>query len=527
MTRIRFALFFLLLWPAAPAAAADADAGALAAKCHELFALTDFDTAVQPGVIVAATDDVPAHCSVKGVIDRSIRFQVSLPIDGWQGRFMYHAPGGLAGVLGDTTSLLADGFAMATTDTGHEGENDPAFVRDDKAFLNFAFRANHLATIVAKGIIAAFYGKEAEHAYLWGCSNGGRAALVEALRYPEDYDGIIAGAPALGWGEEMLPWGLAAARRQAEHPLTLESLELLNAASDAACDLLDGVEDDVIGDPRQCTVEKLNLEGLLCEQGQSSGCLTAGQIETARFTYNGVVDESGQVLSPGVYPGAEAAGDWKLWVVGEPAFMPQAANELMGGIIADVLHDQPGFQLDQFDVVGDRQTLFRATIAVDVPPPDFTNYRQRGGKLILYNGWQDMPCRADALTDYWAQAARMNGEEALNDFARLYMVPGMLHCTAGPGAWAADYVQAIVDWVEEEQAPGALVGQHPGIVDWFEAMAASAGATVGWNDAVRKAGAAKGGGEGITRPICPYPQYAKYNGTGNPDIAESFACVQD
>lgn len=525
MTNVRSVLLIILVWLVQPAGA---ESGSLAAKCQHLFRLSDFDTAMQPGVLVEAADAIPAHCTVKGVIDRSIRFQVSMPLAGWQGRLMYHAPGGLAGVLGDTTSLLADGFAMATTDTGHEGANNATFVQDDKAFLNFAFRANHLTTRVAKDIIAAFYGREVEHSYLWGCSNGGRGALVEALRYPEDYDGIIAGAPALGWGEEMLPWGLAAARRQAEHSLTLESLELLNAASNRACDLLDGVADDVIGDPRQCTVEVLNLEGLLCQQGPSSGCLTAGQIETARLVYEGINDESGQVLSPGVYPGAEAAGDWRLWMVGEPSFLPQTANELMGSIIADVLHDQPGFQLDQFDVVADRQALFRATIAVDVPAPDFSAFRRRGAKLIIYNGWQDVPCRAAAMTDYWEEAERMNGgADALAEFARLYMVPGMLHCVGGPGAWATDYVQAIVDWVEGDEAPGALVGVQPGIVDWFEAMAASATATVNWYDAVLQAGAAKGFTAGISRPICPHPQYAKYDGTGDTDRADSFACVQD
>ena len=296
---------------------------------------------------------------------------------------------------------------------------------------------------------------------------------------------------------------------------------------DKACDLLDGVEDGVIGDPRQCTVEMLNLEGLLCEPGQSSGCLTAGQIETARFVYTGIVDESGRVLSPGVYPGAEAAGDWRFWVTGEPTSLRQPTNELMGSIIADVLHDKPGFELDQFDVVKDRQDLARAAIAADVPPPDFSGFRARGGKLVIYNGWQDMPCRAAAMTDYWAEAERMaGGAEALAEFARLYMVPGMLHCVGGPGAWAVDYLQAIVDWVEADEAPGTLVGEHPGIVDWFEAMAAATSATVDWNSAVRKAGAAKGAAKGISRPICPYPQYAKYRGSGNTDSAESFVCVE-
>ena len=166
-------------------------------RCAALYLLSDADHAVESGMLVPASGDTPAHCRVRGTIDATIRFEVRMPAEGWTGRFMFHAPGGLAGVIGDTSSLLGDGFAMATTDTGHEPANDPSFYRDDHAKLNFAFRANHLTTLLAKRIIAEFYGEPVRHAYLWGCSNGGRAALVEALRYPDDYDGIIAGAPAI------------------------------------------------------------------------------------------------------------------------------------------------------------------------------------------------------------------------------------------------------------------------------------------------------------------------------------------
>ncbi len=211
---------------------------------------------------------------------------------------MFHAPGGLAGVVGDTSSLLDDGFAMATTDTGHEPENDPSFYRNDHAQLDFGFRANHLTTVLAKRIIQEFYGRPVENAYLWGCSNGGRAALMEALRFPDDYDGIIAGAPAVDYGFGLLTFALETSRHQRRHALTAASVALVDANTKRACDMLDGVADGIVGDPRKCTVELLDLEALKCRAGPAADCLTAGQTETARFICTGITDEPRVAAAP-------------------------------------------------------------------------------------------------------------------------------------------------------------------------------------------------------------------------------------
>ena len=255
-----------------------AEFGSLDERCAALYLLSDADHAVAPGLLLGASGDAPAHCRVGGTIDRTIRFEVRMPTEGWTGRFMFHAPGGLAGAIGDTSSLLDDGFAMATTDTGHESSDDPSFFRDDHAKLNYAFRANHLTSKLAKRIIDAFYGRPVEYAYLWGCSNGGRAALLEALRYRDDYDGIIAGSPAIDYGYGLLPWALEANRHQKRGPLTLQSVALLEANTISACDLIDGVADGVIGDPRKCTVELLELDALACVGEASPDCRTPGQI---------------------------------------------------------------------------------------------------------------------------------------------------------------------------------------------------------------------------------------------------------
>lgn len=504
------------------AIAAESPAG----RCADLYELSDADHAVEAGVLVPASDAAPAHCRVRGTIDGTIRFEVRMPAQGWTGRFMFHAPGGLAGVIGDTSSLLDDGFAMATTDTGHDSDNDPSFYRDDHAKLNFAFRANHLTTVRAKRIVAAFYGEPAQHAYLWGCSNGGRAALVEALRYPDDYDGIIAGAPAVDYGHGLLAWALETSRHQKRGPLTAESVALLDANTRRACDLLDGVADGVVGDPRKCTVEQLDLNALECQGDPSDACLTAGQIETAGYIYTGITDEAGAVVVPGVYPGAELGGDFDLWVTGPVPFLEGTASDVTVDVIKAVMHRKPDFDIASFDPVKDLHELKDVMASVDVPAPDFGAFHDSGGKLIIYNGWHDQPCRAKALEAFLAGAEALNGD-ALNEYLRTYMVPGMVHCAGGPGAWAADYIGAIVDWVENDVAPDRIEAEHPGNFTFMESQVAIAGRTVSWSEAILEAGEALEDRKRFSRPLCPYPAYAQYKGSGDVDDAENYACVED
>ena len=497
-----------------------------AARCDALYSLSDLDNAVEAGVLVPASDGAPAHCRVRGTIDATIRFEVRMPAEGWAGRLLFHAPGGLAGVIGDTSSLLDEGFAAATTDTGHESPNDPSFYRDDHAKLNFAFRANHLATVMAKRVVAAFYGEPARYAYLWGCSNGGRAALVEALRYPDDYDGIIAGAPALEYSE-LLAWAYETSRHQSRGPLDADSVALLAANTTRACDLLDGVADGVVGDPRKCTVERLALDALECTNGPAPDCLTAGQIETARYVYTGITDEAGGTVVPGVYPGGELGGDFELWVTGPVAFLEGTASDTTVDVIEAVMHRDPAFDIAAFDPVADLPRLREVMRSVEVPAPDFRAFRESGGKLIMYNGWHDQPCRAKTLERFLAKAEELNGTDALAEFARTYMVPGMVHCAGGPGAWAADYIQAMVDWVESDSAPERLMAEHPGDFTFMEAQAAIAGRTLSWAESLLEAGETQPDRKRFSRPLCPYPQYAQYKGSGDAAEASSFDCVED
>ena len=345
--------------------AAGAQASELERQCHNLVRLTDVSHAIEPGIPVAASEELPAHCKVRGVVNRAIRFEVRLPMAGWNGRLMFTAVGGAAGVIGDTTSLLADGFAMASTDTGHEISEGFEFYRQPEASIDYAYRGVHLATLASKRIISHFYGRDIDHAYLTGCSNGGRAALLEALRFPDDYDGIIAGAPAFRF-QEFASWMIAMHRLQSAHPLTDESLLLLDNASREACDGIDGVEDGVIDDPRLCTADVFDLDALACADGQTEGCLTQGQIATARGHYQDLTNAAGEVVSPGVPPGAEAAGDWAFWMQANEQFGEESPIGSMDDLLALLMRYEPDFSTSK--------TTTRQTTGIKSPksPPPST-----------------------------------------------------------------------------------------------------------------------------------------------------------
>ena len=491
----------LLCAAAATAAAPDAN------SCRALYRLTDVHHAIEPGISVAATDELPAHCRVRGVINRAIRFEVTLPEE-WSGRLMFEAVGGLAGVIGDTTSLLARGFAQASTDTGHELAEGNTFMKQPEALLDYAYRGVHLATVASKRVIARYYGRDVEHSYLKGCSNGGRAAMLEAARFPDDYDGIIAGAPAFRH-QEYLPWMVAVGRKQAAHPLDRAALQVLDDASRTACDALDGLEDGVINDPRSCTVD---VDALACAEGESEGCLSAGQAETARFIYADMTDADGNVLSPGVPPGAEAAGDWGGWIL--PNETLGGGATIVGDLVPEVLtflmrHD-PTFELETFDPVADQDRLTDPLTPMDLRTADLSEFRDRSGKLLIYQGWNDFPLRPQRAIAYLESvAAAMGGAEATADFFRMFMIPGMVHCAGGPGAWQADYTDPIVKWREEGEAPERIVATHPGAVamDHLDAEAVT------------------GQDRSFTRPLCAYPKLAQYDGGSDPDDESSFRCA--
>ena len=474
--------------------------------CHDLYRMTDSTWAVEPGFLVGADASNPQHCRLRGVVNRAIRVEIRMPTQNWNGRIMFSTVGGGAGSIGDTTSLLSRGFAMASTDTGHEGQT-MEFMSQPEATIDYAYRGVHLATLFTKAIVQQYYDKSIEYSYLNGCSNGGRAALMEAIRFPTDYDGIIAGAPAFQFAE-FASWMIGGARQQEKHPLTRDAITVLDQNSRQACDSLDGVVDSVINDPRLCTEERLELDKLVCRAGQTGNCLTPGQVETARYMYADQFDASGQLVSPGVLPGAEAAGDWEFWMLKNRLLGSESLIGGMANTLALLMRHEPGFDVTNFDPNNDRPQLAPAMAVTDVQTADLTDFAANGGKLIMYQGWNDYPLRPQRAISYLEQAEEHHGGPAkTGEFFRLFMVPGMVHCVAGPGAWVADYVEPLVNWRETGEAPDRIEGKTG--MKRFSLDPSEQPATTD---------------DDFTRPLCPYPALAQYNGRGDQRQSENFTC---
>ncbi len=475
-------------------------------QCQTMYRMTDLSWAVEPGYVVPADAQLPEHCRLRAVVNRAIRVEVRMPTQDWNGRIMFSTVGGGAGSIGDVTSLLARGFAMASTDTGHEGQSMD-FLSQPEATIDYAYRGVHLATVFAKAAVRQYYGQPATYSYLNGCSNGGRAALMEAIRFPSDYDGIIAGAPAFRF-EEFASWMIGGAAAQAKDPLTRASMEILDNNSRRACDALDGVSDGVINDPRLCTQRLLNLDGLTCASGQTEGCLTPGQVETARYMYSDQRDRDGNVVSPGVLPGAEGAGDWAFWMLTNRILGSESLIGGMADTLSMLMRHESDFDIETFDPNNDRAQLAPAMAVTDVQTADLRAFEARGGKLIMYQGWNDYPLRPQRAIAYLEEAASHHGgREKTAEFFRLFMVPGMVHCAAGPGAWVTDYVDPLVKWREQGEAP-----------DRIEAM-------TGMREfSLERSQPHVPSDDDFTRPLCAYPELAQYTGRGDDRRSENYVC---
>ncbi len=471
----------------------------IADPCFDMYKQTNFERAVEPGLVIGATKDVPEHCVVRGVVNRSIRFELRMPTATWNGRFLMMGTGGSSGYIAPTDTELARGFAVSSTDTGHDG-NDPSYAAQPEAAIDYAFRAVHLIALTSKELIQSFYRDDIKYSYYQGCSNGGRQGMIEATRFPDDFDGIVAGAPAFQIAKEFFLWTTAVYRAQRANPLEKEQLVLLGNASRTACDELDGVQDGVINDPRKCTLDRFDPADLMCTTNQNSKtCLSKGQLETVRTHYRGVVDSDGNVLSPGLLPGAEGAGDWAMYGL-SGGVIPTTGEKLTTSIVelASVGHlrywvyNDPTYDPDEFDIFDNRDDLERSSAILDVNTADLKAFREAGSKILMYQGWNDYLLRPQRAVKYREEVVAANGgEHSTDDFFRLYMVPGMMHCSRGPGAWEIDYLGPLVDWVEKGDAPEYLLGSQP--------------------DA------------GFTRRHCAYPKLAVYRG-GDNSKAASFTC---
>jgi len=514
------------------AAAAQAAMGQLAARCEGLASVKLDGAHVTSATLEAAgtaiadvklADDqvqrLKAFCRVKVTDmpsgDSDIKTEVWLPATGWNGRFRGQGNGGFAGLIAyrEMAAAVSEGYATAGTDTGHVGGESGFALGHPEKVKDFGWRAVHDMTVQAKALAAAFYGKRPEHSYFTACSDGGREALMEAERFPADYDGILAGAPAYNWT------ALVSATAQDDKTLMASAaaylparkLPAISAAVLAACDAQDGLKDGVLSDPRTCRFDPATLA---CKGEDSDSCLMPGQVATLKSLYAAKVDAQGKLVFPGYLPGAESArGSWGTWVVGKAQGDPTLMMFFGLGYFRDFVFERKDWSLAAFDFDKDERLATEKTgQELNATDTNLKAFAARGGRLVMYHGWNDPAIPALSSVEYYNGVVGAMGQAATDAMLRLYMVSGMLHCGGGPGATVIgqdgagprgdagnDVFTALETWVEKGMAPATLTA-----VKYVDDVAAK--------------------GVEMARPVCAYPETERYV-KGDPTTATSFACV--
>jgi carboxylesterase type B len=506
---------------AAPAAETDCDR--LAATRLDNGTIKATHKVAPPDTIDIGLRGVPplpvqaAYCRVEATLHAaddgsSIRAEVWLPPkDVWNGRFI---GAGNAGYGGDFTSgylfmggAVARGYAAASNDTGHVGASmgetsdaGAAWALDaPHKLLDYGHRANHATAVAAKRIIAAYYGDGPKRSYFQGCSNGGREALQVAHRYPDDYDGIIAGAPANPWTRMIggFAWN-ATAVAATPGGLPDAKLALITDTVNAQCDALDGVEDGVLENPLQCRFDPASLR---CDGDDAPDCLTAAQVDLVKKIYQGPVGKDGKPLYPGFPPGQEAT-QWSEWITGPASKQAFFSTEYFRYIV----FGKPEWELDQLDFAKDVALGQRVAGPILDAGPDLGAFMRRGGKLILWHGWADAAISPLGTIEYHGEVRSKVGAKLANASMRMYLVPGMAHCLGGPGPNDFDLMPKLEAWVERGEPPKEIIASKYAI-EYARILGIPPGEPL------------------RTRPLCPYPQVAKWNGEGSTDEAENFSCA--
>jgi feruloyl esterase len=443
--------------------------------------------------------DLPHFCRVQATLkptsDSDIKIEVWLPImkqeeaAGWNGKFQAVGNGGWSGAINYSAMAQAirRGYATSSTDTGHAGGSGAFVLGHPEKLIDFAWRSEHEMTIAAKALIAAFYGTPARKSYWVGCSAGGRQGLKEAQKFPDDFDGIVAGAPANDWtGRAANSMRVGnAVRKDANSYIPPEKYRLIHDAVLQACDAIDGVKDGLIANPIRCRFDPGVLE---CKDPTATACLTKPQVTAARAIYETKLTKTDREIR-GLEPGSELG--WGTWAGPNPFGI--GLDHFRYVVFKSPNWDEKTFNFDQDILKADE--IDNDTInALD---PDLQPFFNRGGKLIHYHGWNDPQIAPGASVDYYTRVlSALGGHEKVDPSYRLFMAPGMAHCGGGEGPNTFDMVTALEQWVEKGAAPTRIIATHltnTGRID-------------------------------RTRPLCPYPQVARYTGSGSTDDAASFAC---
>src|SRR5437867_9577372 len=429
--------------------------------------------------------NIPAHCRVQMVLkptsDSLINMELWLPTQNWNGKFMGVGNGGFAGSIQGLTNEMPQalrlGYATAGTDTGHQEAGGNWAIGHPEKLIDFAYRSTHEMTLKAKQIVKAFYDANAKYSYFKGCSTGGRMAVMEAQRYPYDYDGIIAGSLA---NRHIHMWtaGVARSIELSRHPegnLTAEKAALVNQMVTNSCDTL---KEGFLNNPRQC---KVDFAKLLCAAGKDDNtCLTAPQLKTVGTYYGGVKNSKGELIFSGQ-------------ALGNAIGAQRGTNQSPGGTfdLVRIAYNDPNYDWQKFDLDKDLPIVDKAESYVDAVNPDLSKFKSRGGKLLLTHGWADTGITPETTTWYYDSVLDKMGKNQSN-WMRLFMVPGMGHCGGGPGVNTFDSIGTLEKWVEKSIAPDQMTGV---------------------------------GAQGLSRPLCPYPQYAEYKGTGDLKDGANWACT--
>jgi feruloyl esterase len=482
--------------------------------CEALSKFKSKEIARITAAMMPAAAAAPVHCRVTGLLSPEVAFEVSLPAK-WNGRFYMIGNGGHAGEALDDPGRVAQrngalqlGFAFAQTNTGHDARQEPGatfVLSNPQKAIDYAYRAVHLTAKTTKDIAKEYYGKSVSRSYWNSCSNGGRQGLIEAQRFPGDFDGIVANAP---WVDQTgftigAMWNQKAL---SSAPVTPAKLALVGDKVMAKCDAIDGLKDGLIDDPRKCNFDPAR-DVPVCSAGTDGpDCLTAAQAAAIAKVYSGPVSH-GKPFFPGYMPGSEAvmaglfgggtgSGWMNVIVTAQPDGKPADFN-LAENTMRYLVHKPPKADYDYqtFDFDRDIHLLDDWSKQADAKNPDLSKFKKRGGKLLMTYGWADSILQPMMGVKYYEQALAKTGSDTA-DFFRLFMVPGMAHCGGGIGPDRHDPMTAMIDWVEKGKAPDSMVASQ--VVN---------------NQVVR------------TRPLCAYPRVARYSGQGSIDDAANFRCV--
>ena len=436
-----------------------------------------------------------SHLEVRGTIGGHIRFELLLP-DSWNGRFVMGGGGGFVGTIQNgARDSVNKGYATVGTDTGHQSE--PGYLatwalNDLEAKVNFGYLAVHRTAEVAKALIRAFYRAEPEHSYFLGCSRGGGQAMMEAQRYPNDFEGIVAGAPAFDW-TGLAAMGVSIGKALYPDPahldstvITKETLQNLQRAIIEQCDANDGLEDGVIQDPASAKFELSKVEGLTDEQRKALQAI-----------YDGARNSQG-LIYPGFTPAAECIPDqWIAWITGPAPMLltrdhvPDLMFAFATQICKYLVFNQPDWNYATYDFANFERDFHQAGCYLNATNSDLSSLKARNGKLIIWHGWADTALPAQGTINYYQKV--LSRDPQARDYCRLFMVPGCLHCGGGPGAAEVDWLSVIVDWVESSKTPEKLVASKH-----------------------------ENGKLVMTRPLYPYPESAVFKGSGDANSADSF-----